>query len=58
MCFKLLTEKFLAAQLTDYLVSNNLIGEEFHGFIPGRGTVTGELKMLEQLQAGVDRGDI
>ena len=48
----------MAAQLTEYLTKNKLISDEYHGFRPGRGTVSGVLELLEQLQAGVDEGGI
>ena len=35
-----------------------MIGEEFHGFRAGRGTTSGVLDLLEQMQTGVEEGGI
>ena len=35
------TEKVLSTQITRYIIENYLIGDEYHGFRPGRGTVSG-----------------
>ena len=39
-------------------MKNGLLGDECHGFRPGRGTPSGVLEIVEQLKAGVEDGGV
>ena len=51
-------ERVLNAQLIEHLLKYDLLSEECHGFVPGRGTATAVLEILEKLQGGVDDGEV
>ena len=53
-----MVERLLSSQLVEYLQENSLVGDECHGFRPGRGTTSGVLEILEQLQAGVEEDGV
>ena len=51
-------ERVLNSQLIEHLLQHNVISEECHGFVPGRGTATAVLEILETLQGDIERGNI
>ena len=51
-------ERVLNSQLIEHLLQHDLLSEECHGFVPGRGTVTAVLEILETLQGGIDNGNV
>ena len=52
------TERVLNSQLIEHLLHQDFISEECHGFVPGRGTVTAVLEILETLQGDIDKGNV
>ena len=43
-------ERMLTSKLIEHLLQNDLLSEECHGFVPGRGTVTAVLEILEKFK--------
>ena len=42
----------------EHLAKHDLVAEECHGFLPGRGTITAVLELLEKLQGGIEDGEV
>ena len=49
-----LVEKILNGQLQEHFIENDLIPNECHGFVPGKGTTTAALDILTEMQHGVE----
>ena len=53
-----ITERVLNAQLLQFLQEKNIVLEECHGFVEGRGCSTAVLEILQELQEGVEEGEV
>ena len=51
-------ERVITNQLMEYMVRNKLLADECHGFLGGRGTITGVLEIMEALSGKIDNNEV